>query len=302
MPKDKAHDKNLFKAVDSPWLVGDDGRFSIRKARTSPPEDAPDKAGNKQALDQLTARLDALQHILYAHDHRSLLLVFQAMDAAGKDSTIRAVLSGVNPAGCQVHSFKQPSIEELEHDFLWRSVVRLPERGRIGVFNRSYYEEVLIVKVHSSILDKQKLPAGVDREQLWQHRYASIRDHEKHLARNGTVVLKFWLNVSREEQRRRFLARLEEPQKNWKFETADVAERGYWKDYMRAYEEALNQTSRPWAPWYAIPADDKPYMRAAVADIIVRTLERMGLKYPKPARAERERFAAMRKQLESERR
>jgi len=299
MARDQA-DKNLFKAVDSPWRVDYDGGFKVGKARTAPPKDAPDKAGSKKALEQLTARLDTLQHILYAHDHRALLLIFQAMDAAGKDSTIRAVLSGVDPAGCQVHSFKQPSIEELDHDFLWRSVTRLPERGRIGVFNRSYYEEVLIVKVHPSILDKQKLPSGVDRELLWEHRYASIRDHEKHLARNGTVVLKFWLNVSKEEQRRRFLARLEEPQKNWKFETADVAERGRWKDYMHAYEEALNQTSRPWAPWYAIPADDKPYMRAAVADIIVRTLEDLGLRYPRPAKAERERFDAIRKQLEAE--
>ena len=300
MAKDNGQDKNLFKAVDSPWLVGDDGRFSVGKARTAPPKDAPDKAGNKKALEDLTARLDTLQHILYAYDHRALLLVFQAMDAAGKDSTIRAVLSGVDPAGCQVQAFKQPSSEELNHDFLWRSVTRLPQRGHIGVFNRSYYEEVLIVKVHPSLLDRQKLPPGVDREQLWQHRYASIRDHEKHLARNGTVVIKFWLNVSREEQRQRFLARLEEPQKNWKFETSDVAERGYWKEYMRAYEEALNETSRPWAPWYAIPADDKPYMRAAVADIIVRTLESLGLKYPKPAKAERDKFDALRKQLEAE--
>jgi PPK2 family polyphosphate:nucleotide phosphotransferase len=299
MPKDKV-EKNLFKAVASPWLVPDDGSFKVKKARTAPPGDAPDKAANKQALDQLTARLDTLQHILYAHDHRALLLVFQAMDAAGKDSTIRAVLSGVDPSGCQVYSFKQPSNEELDHDFLWRTTQRLPERGRIGVFNRSYYEEVLIVKVHPSILDRQKLPAGVDRDLLWEHRYASIRDHEKHLARNGTVVLKFWLNVSKAEQRQRFLARLEEPEKNWKFETADVAERGHWDRYMEAYQDALNETSKPWAPWYAIPADDKPYMRAQVADIIVRTLDSLGLKYPKPAKAERERFDGIRKQLEAE--
>ncbi|HZR34201.1 MAG TPA: PPK2 family polyphosphate kinase [Nevskia sp.] len=300
MAKDKA-DKNLFKAVDSPWRVDYDGGFKVARARTTPPRGAPDKAGNKKALDELTARLDRLQHILYAHDHRSLLLIFQAMDAAGKDSTIRAVLSGINPAGCQVHAFKQPSVEELDHDFLWRSAVRLPERGRIGVFNRSYYEEVLIVKVHPSILERQKLPAMVDRQLLWKHRYSSIRHHEKHLARNGTVILKFWLNVSKEEQRRRFLARLEEPQKNWKFEASDVAERGYWKEYMRAYEDALNETSRPWAPWYAIPADDKPYMRAVVADIIVRALDGLGLKYPRPSKAERERFDAIRKRLEAER-
>jgi PPK2 family polyphosphate:nucleotide phosphotransferase len=293
-------DKSQVRAVDSPYLVGGDGGFRVKKASTAPPKSGLDREANKAALAESVGRLDDLQHILYAHDHRSLLLVFQAMDAAGKDSTIRAVLSGVNPAGCQVHAFKQPSSEELEHDFLWRASLRLPERGCIGVFNRSHYEEVLIVRVHPSILEKQKLPRGVDRERLWEQRYASIRDFEKHLARNGTVILKFWLNVSKEEQRRRFLARLEEPEKNWKFESADVAERAHWADYMGAYEEALNETSKPWAPWYAIPADDKPFMRATVADIIVRTLQGLDLKYPKPAKAERDTFARLRQQLEGE--
>ena len=298
--KPQAQEKNLFKAVPSPYLVPADGGFRTGKAPTRPPADAPDKEALKQQLARLVGQLDELQHIFYAYDHRALLLIFQAMDAAGKDSTIRAVLSGVNPAGCQIYSFKQPSKEELEHDFLWRTTVRLPERGRIGVFNRSYYEEVLITKVHPELLLPQNLPRGLDQQELWAQRYASIRDLEKHLARNGTVILKFWLNVSREEQRRRFLGRLEEPQKNWKFETADVQERAYWKDYMHAYADALNQTSKPWAPWYAIPADDKPYMRATVADIVVRTLESLDLRYPKPARAERAKFAKLRKQLEAE--
>lgn len=298
--KPQLQEKNLFKAVPSPYLVSADGSFKAGKAPTRPPADAPDKEAQKQELARLVGQLEELQHLFYAYDHRALLLIFQAMDAAGKDSTIRAVLSGVNPAGCQVYSFKQPSKEELEHDFLWRTTVRLPERGRIGVFNRSYYEEVLITQVHPELLQQQRLPRGAEAGEIWTQRYASIRDLEKHLARNGTVILKFWLNVSKEEQRRRFLARLEEPEKNWKFEVSDVQERAYWKDYMRAYADTLNETSRPWAPWYAIPADDKPYMRATVADIVVRTLDSLELKYPVPDRAERAMFAKLRKRLEAE--
>ena len=292
--------KNGFEAVDSPWLVADDGRFKVRHARTQPPKAQRDESANKLALAASVARLSELQPMLYAHDHRAVLLVFQAMDAAGKDSTIRAVLSGVNPAGCEIYAFKRPSAQELDHDFLWRTACRLPERGRIGVFNRSYYEEVLAVKVHPELLGAQRLPPGGHGERFWAQRYESIRDHEKHLARNGTVILKFWLHVSKEEQRQRFLARLDEPQKNWKFETADVAERAHWRDYMAAYETAINETSRPWAPWYAIPADSKPFMRAAVADIIVRTLESLGLEYPVPGGAQKAQFGALRRQLENE--
>lgn len=292
--------KNAFAAVDSPWLVADDGRFTVRRARTTPPKSQRDDASHKLALAASVARLSDLQQMLYAHDSRAVLLVFQAMDAAGKDSTIRAVLSGVNPAGCEVYAFKRPNPQELDHDFLWRTACRLPERGRIGVFNRSYYEEVLAVKVHPELLGAQRLPASSHGERFWAQRYESIRDHEKHLARNGTVILKFWLNVSKEEQRQRFLARLDEPQKNWKFETADVAERAHWRDYMAAYETAINETSRPWAPWYAIPADSKPFMRAAVADIIVRTLESLGLEYPVPGREQKAQFGALRRQLEGE--
>lgn len=289
---------------DSPYLVPDDGSFRVDKARTAPPKSAADDDVQKDRLRDEIAKLDDLQKILFAHDHHSVLLVFQAMDAAGKDSTIRAVLSGVNPAGCQVHAFKRPSLEELDHDFLWRTTCRLPERGRIGVFNRSYYEEVLAVKVHPNFLDAQGLSTGKHPKKflkkLWGQRYASIRDHERHLARNGTVILKFWLNVSKEEQRQRFLARLNEPEKNWKFEAADVAEREHWDAYMQAYEDALNETSRPWAPWYAIPADSKPYMRAAVADIIVRTMTAMDLRYPVSDEAQLASFEALRERLLSE--
>ncbi len=271
----------MFEAIDSPYLVPFNGRFKVAKSPTSPPKDAPKKKEKELQLEKLTNELSELQHQLYADNRHAVLLVFQAMDAAGKDGTIRAVMSGINPAGCQVFSFKKPSDEELDHDFLWRTAKRLPERGRIGIFNRSYYEEVLIVRVHPGILEYQKLPTDCISKKVWDHRYESIRDHEKHLARNGTVVIKFWLNVSRDEQRDRFLARIEESEKNWKFAAGDVKEREHWDTYMSAYEDALSQTSRPWAPWYAIPADSKSYMRMSVAKIVVDTLKSLNLKYPK---------------------
>ncbi len=289
-----------FPVIDSPFLVPDDGSFRVKKARTAPPKDAGDDDVQKARLRESVEQLDDLQRILYAHDHHSVLLLFQAMDAAGKDSTIRAVLTGVNPAGCEVHAFKRPTPQELDHDFLWRSARLLPERGRIGVFNRSYYEEVLAVKVHPEYLDAQRLRPGKQPKKFWKARYESIRDHERHLAANGTVILKFWLNVSKEEQRQRFLARLNEPEKNWKFEAGDVAERGHWDAYMQAYEDALNETSREHAPWYAIPADSKPYMRSAVADIVVSTLQQLDLRYPVSGEAEKAQFAALRAQLEAE--
>jgi PPK2 family polyphosphate:nucleotide phosphotransferase len=241
-----------------------------------------------------------LQRILYAHDRYALLLIFQAVDAAGKDSTIRAVMSGVNPAGCQVYSFKQPTSEELDHDFLWRTSRCLPERGRIGIFNRSYYEEVLVVRVHPEFLKPQKLPDPVESNNIWENRFESIREHEKHLARNGTVILKFWLNVSREEQRKRLIDRIDEPRKNWKFEASDFRERGFWDEYMSAYEEMLNATSRPWAPWYAIPADDKGFMRVAVAEIIVKSMKSLGLSYPDVGPEQKSQLSAMRKKLKKE--
>ncbi|MES2489970.1 MAG: PPK2 family polyphosphate kinase [Pseudomonadota bacterium] len=288
----------MFKAVSSPYLVPFDGTFVQSKAPTKPPKNVADKNARKVRLAELVAELAPLQHILYAHSQHSVLLVFQAMDAAGKDSTIRAVLSGVDPAGCEVTSFKRPSETELAHDFLWRTTQHLPQRGHIGVFNRSYYEEVLAVRVHPDFLTPQNLPFRPKKlEDLWRQRYDSIREHEHHLARNGTVILKFWLNVSRDEQRDRLLARLDEPAKNWKFEYGDLSERAKWKDYMSAYQDALNATSRPHAPWYAIPADSKSFMRMTVADILVRTLKSLDLKYPKLEKEELAKFDEMKAQL-----
>ncbi len=287
----------MHKIAQSPHLVPLDGSFRIAECPTTPPPGTPEKDVLRQQLDDLTDRLEDLQQALYARDQHSLLLVFQAMDAAGKDGTIRAIMDGVNPAGCQVASFKQPSAEELDHDFLWRTTRRLPERGRIGIFNRSYYEEVLVVRVHPEYLGSQKLPSAPPLDQLWEERFESIRDHERHLARNGTVIVKFFLHVSKEEQRRRFLDRLDEPEKNWKFSVGDVEERAHWDAYQAAYEAALAATSRPWAPWYALPADDKRYMRVAAADIVVRTLEALDLSYPEVDADTRSRFDDMRRIL-----
>ncbi len=257
-----------------------DGRFAVADARTTPPSGIGDEKLLKKKLRRLNQALYDLQRVQYADGRHALLLVFQAMDAAGKDSTIRTVLRGINPAGCRVVSFKQPSREELKHDFLWRCNKVLPERGTIGVFNRSYYEEALVVRVHPEYLQHQNLTGDVDTDAFWQKRFEAIRNHERYLADNGTVILKFWLNVSREEQKRRFIARLQEPRKQWKFSPHDIAERAHWDEYMACYEEILNETSRPWAPWYAIPADHKPYMRLQVAKTIRKALESMNLRYP----------------------
>ncbi len=285
----------MFEAPDSKYLVPFDGSFEVASASTTPQTDGHPHKGKHRR--RATEKLNILQRVLAAGDRHSVLLVFQAMDAAGKDSTIRAVMQGVDPSGCQVFSFKKPSSLELDHDFLWRTTVRLPERGRIGIFNRSQYEEVLVVRVHPEILGYQKLPGELNLETIWDERITSIRQQEEHLARNGTVILKFWLNVSKDEQKRRFLARLDDPAKNWKFEPGDVRERGHWDDYMAAYQSALNATSRPWAPWYAIPADDKPYMRARVAGIIIDALQSIGLRYPQPSDEDRAEFAASRAAL-----
>jgi PPK2 family polyphosphate:nucleotide phosphotransferase len=235
--------------------------------------------------------LHELQNRLYADDRYAVLLVFQAMDAAGKDGAIEHVMRGIDPQGVEVHSFKQPTRHELDHDFLWRSAVRLPERGRIGIFNRSYYEEVLVVRVHPEYLAAQRLPerpGGL--EALWRERYQSIRDHEAHLARSGTVILKFHLHLSREEQRERFLARIDDPEKNWKFAAGDVAERAHWDAYQSAYEDAIAATSTAHAPWYVIPADDKKNARLIISAAIVDALQRLDLQYPEVDRAELARF------------
>ncbi|MCA9470719.1 MAG: polyphosphate kinase 2 family protein [Nitrospirales bacterium] len=290
----------MFTPVKSPYLVPFNSQFSLKKARTVPKGKVLSKKLYEKKLAKLIRKMSDRQRTLYAHDHHAVLLVFQAMDAAGKDSTIRAVTSGINPAGCQVFSFRQPSNLELDHDFLWRTTKCLPERGRIGIFNRSYYEEVLIVRVHPKYLKNQRLPDGYDLRTIWDERFESIRDYEQHLARNGTVIVKFWLNVSREEQKRRFLSRIQVPEKNWKFSSSDIKEREFWKDYMQAYEEALNATSRPWAPWYAIPADHKPSMRITVAEIVVKTLEGLGLQYPSLSKSERAELETMRQLLGQE--
>jgi PPK2 family polyphosphate:nucleotide phosphotransferase len=290
----------VFEAPRSPFLVAFDSRFDIGRAPTEPPDDAPGKQECRERLEAAVERIAELQPILHAHDRHAVLFIFQALDAAGKDGTIRAVLQGVNPAGCAVHNFKAPSAEELDHDFLWRTTRHLPARGMIGVFNRSYYEEVLVVRVHPEFLAAQNLPDGVDETTVWEERYQSIRDHEAHLARNGTVIVKFFLHVSRDEQRRRFLSRIDEPHKNWKFSEKDVGERAHWTEYMHAFEEALNATTRPWAPWYAVPADNKPFLRSTVAELIAATLARLDLRYPEMTKSDRERLAKMRKMLEAE--
>ena len=226
------------------------------------------------------AHLTEAQELLYANDVYSVLMILQAMDAAGKDGTIKHVMSGVNPQGCQVFSFKKPSDEELDHNFLWRYMKALPERGRIGIFNRSYYEEVLVVKVHPELHERQKLPPGKRGKSFWQERYDDINHFERHLSRNGTLILKFFLHLSKDEQKKRFLERLEDPEKHWKFSASDLAERAFWKDYMEAFEEALSATSTEWAPWYIIPADHKWVARAVVADILTSTISSLHLSYP----------------------
>jgi len=237
------------------------------------------------------------QDRLYAQDRWSVLLVFQAMDAAGKDGTIKHVMSGVNPQGCQVYSFKQPSAEELDHDFLWRAMRCLPERGRIGIFNRSYYEEVLVVRVHEALLRAQKLPPKLVTRRVWDERLEDIAAYERYLARNGVVVLKFFLNVSRKEQKRRFLDRLDEPDKHWKFSSADVAERQHWNDYMKAYDHAIAATAARHAPWFVVPADNKWFTRLVVAAAIVEALEKLDLAYPAVDAAKRKELAEARKML-----
>lgn len=288
----------MFTAVDSPYLVPFDGRFSAADAPTAPPDDAAGRKKLDARRQELVEELGEWQRKLYAEDRRGLLLVFQALDAAGKDGTIRAVMSGVDPSGCHVTSFKAPSEEELDHDFLWRTTRRLPPRGMIGIFNRSYYEEVLVVRVHPELLQRQRVPVPPDLDDLWDWRLQAIREHELHLARQGMVVVKFWLKVSREEQRKRLLKRIDDPARNWKFEPRDVVERGHWKAYHHAYEAAVGQTSRPWAPWYCIPADDKAFMRQQVAEIVVQTLRRMDPRYPEVDQARRTELQAIRDQID----
>ncbi|MGI8430927.1 MAG: ADP-polyphosphate phosphotransferase [Chthoniobacterales bacterium] len=259
------------------------------------------KADYHQLLREWTKELADLQSLLYAHNRYALLVIFQAMDAAGKDSSIKHVMSGVNPEGCQVYGFKRPSAQELEHDFLWRTTCCLPERGKIGIFNRSYYEEVLIVRVHPQILRNQNLPAELlNEESLWQGRFQSINDLESHLYRNGTRILKFFLHISKEEQRKRFLARLDDPDKNWKFETGDIDERHFWDAYAAAYEECLRATNTKEAPWYVIPADDKKNARLIISQAMIDALKELPMSYQQPEEAHRGELESIAKLLMSE--
>jgi len=294
----KAVLKNARKRSE-PYRIDDGDGFKLKRFD---PEDTGGlkSEGKPRAKDALAAGIQALaslQDRLYAQDRWSILLIFQAMDAAGKDGAIKHVMSGVNPQGCQVYSFKTPSAEDLDHDFLWRTTKCLPERGRIGVFNRSYYEEVLVVRVHPEILENQKLPPQLVTKRIWDDRYESIRDFERHLVRNGVVIRKFFLNVSKDEQLRRFMERLDNPEKNWKFAASDAKERARWDDYMEAYEDLIRETSTREAPWHVVPADNKWYTRLVVADAVIDALGELGLQYPKVDSAKLRELAATRSAL-----
>lgn len=284
-----------------PFLVPPGQKISL--ARDYDPGYKADFIKKEDAAEKLREGVELLakyQDMLYAQNRHALLLVFQAMDAAGKDGTIKHVMSGINPQGCDVYSFKAPSSEELDHDYLWRCGKRLPERGRIGIFNRSYYEETLVVRVHPELLAAQQLPEGLDGKDIWKRRFEEINHFERYLVDNGIVVLKFFLNVSKAEQKKRFLKRIDRPEKNWKFSAADVKERAHWDAYMEAYEDVFNHTSTKWAPWYIIPADRKWFTRLAVAAIIYQTLNDLNLSYPTVSEEHQQELSKVREILESE--
>jgi PPK2 family polyphosphate:nucleotide phosphotransferase len=290
------------KKFSKKYCVGDGEKFRLKDYASEPDLDLgpEDKPLVKQTLQLGVDALAAMQDTLYAQDRWSLLVIFQAMDAAGKDGAIKHVMSGVNPQGCQVSSFKAPSAEDLDHDFLWRCQKHLPERGRIGIFNRSYYEEVLVVRVHENILQAQKLPRELVTEDIWKERFKDIRNFEKYLNRNGTIVIKIFLNVSKDEQKKRFIERVDDADKNWKFSAADARERKFWNQYMEAYEEMIRHTSTDDSPWYVIPADNKPYARIAVASAIINALERMDLEYPKVSKEKIAELNEIKKELLAE--
>lgn len=283
------------------FIVNEDSRVDLSRFSTSDSGEYTSKDDAKKDLEKNIRRMAVLQEMLYAQDVHSLLIIFQAMDAAGKDGAIEHVMSGVNPQGCQVVSFKQPSAEEMDHDFLWRHQKALPERGRIGIFNRSHYEEVLVVRVHPEILQNQKLPEKIKNDpKIWKRRYDHIRDWEEALYENGTHVLKFFLHVSKDEQKARFLDRINEPEKNWKFSMSDVKERGHWNDYMKAYEDAIEATSTKHAPWYIVPADKKWFTRLVISEVIVDTLESLDLHYPRVSDEDLSKLAEAKIMLEAE--
>jgi len=290
------------RALADPYRITNGRRFRLRDV--DPGDTGPLKKGDKSRAEDMLQEgvhaLSALQDRLYAQDKWGVLLIFQAMDAAGKDGAIAHVMSGVNPQGCQVASFKAPSAEELDHDYLWRCQRHLPERGRIGIFNRSYYEEVLIVRVHPEILAKQKLPPSRVTGKVWKHRYEDIAAFERYLGRNGMLIRKFFLHVSRKEQKKRFLDRIDTPEKNWKFSTADAKERAFWKQYMAAYEDAIRATATDEAPWYVVPADNKWFTRAVVAAAVVDAMASLDLEYPSVGPAQQKELAAAKKLLLAE--
>lgn len=291
--------QNLARQIYQRYRVAEGKDFRLKQV--DPGETLGLKSKDKPTIkEELVAGIQQLaeqQERLYAQDKWAVLLIFQAMDAAGKDSTIKHVMSGINPQGCQVFSFKTPTSEELDHDFLWRCMKCLPERGRIGIFNRSYYEEVLIVKVHPEFLQSEKLPPELLTKDIWKNRYEDIRNFEKYLTRNGMVILKFFLHVSKKEQKERFLQRLEDPQKNWKFSATDVEERQFWNDYMKAYEEMIRETATSHAPWYVIPADHKWFTRYAVAEIIIQRLRELKLKFPEISKEKQKELETIRSRL-----
>ncbi len=281
------------------FLVGEGEKVDLKTHPTYVEPVYKSKKQYRKFLEDHVKGLSSLQNLHYASNRYAVLLIFQAMDAAGKDGTIRHVMSGVNPQGCQVFSFKEPSAEELQHDFLWRTSKCLPERGRIGIFNRSYYEEVLIVRVHPEILSNEGISSNSSGDKtFWHERYRSIVDFEDHMHRNGTRIVKFFLHLSKDEQRKRFLERIEEPEKNWKFSEADIRERKYWKDYMRAYEDCISATSTKGSPWYIVPADDKENARLIVSQVVIDTLESLKLSYPKTTPKRKEELRSICKLLE----
>ncbi|WP_407147877.1 polyphosphate kinase 2 family protein [Bradyrhizobium sp. ORS 86] len=288
-----------LKPYVAPFRFDGAGQFHLKSYPTADRGGIDKDAGGK-IIEANRKRLSDFQEKLYAQDRWSLLLIFQGMDAAGKDSAIKSVFEGVNPQGCEVSSFKQPSTKELDHDFMWRAMVALPERGRIGIFNRSYYEECLVVRVHPEVLGKQKIPKRLVTKRIWRERFEDISAIERYLSRNGTVILKFFLNVSREEQRQRFLARLEEPAKNWKFSMADIAERALWARYQAAYQDMIHHTASKDAPWHIVPADHKWFARVVIGSTIVAALDRLDLKFPEVDKADRSEFKRVREALEAE--
>jgi PPK2 family polyphosphate:nucleotide phosphotransferase len=287
--------------ISKPYRIEDGSNFRLKDFDPGDTNGVKSKQRGEAELVRGVELLAELQDKLYAQDRWAVLIVLQGMDASGKDSVIKHVMAGINPQGCEVFSFKQPSVEELNHDFLWRTMKRTPGRGRIGIFNRSYYEEVLVTRVHKELLERQHIPPSLMTRSIWKERFTDINAYESYLFRNGIVIRKFFLNLSKKEQRKRFLKRLDEPEKNWKFAESDIAERAYWNDYMNAYQDAIQHTATPHAPWYVVPADNKWYTRLVVAAAVVHALEKLHLSYPKVDPAKRKELEAAREALEHER-